>query len=369
MEGVEVMLYVISFIWIGLELLCCVLLNGAFLKKKETSSKARIILLIAWILMCSYPNTAINKIFKQLLTLLILTSTSILIYRAKIIVHILLTTIGYIFITIVDTIVAYGTLYLLGISFSEFVWLKMTYITVTTVGKLLAVFFAWLIFHFRASGGLQGVNSQWLALLLLFPIISILMLILVFFSNQQTADMSLSAVAFSGILAIANIAILYLISMIEKSTQRDKEMELLKQQMILETDSYKTLEKNYSVQRKVTHEFQRCIETLNSLLNQGEYDAAQVYVNQLQKNRTLRIFSVKSHHPVIDVILNQKYQVASDQEISMQIQVNDLSTLKIQTDQLVVLLANLLDNAIEACARLENTPKRILCHLILEDSL
>jgi sensor histidine kinase regulating citrate/malate metabolism len=48
-------------------------------------------------------------------------------------------------------------------------------------------------------------------------------------------------------------------------------------------------------------------------------------------------------------VLNQKYQQAQEHDIDVQMQVNDLSSVSIYTDHLVVLLSNLLDNAIEAC--------------------
>lgn len=81
-----------------------------------------------------------------------------------------------------------------------------------------------------------------------------------------------------------------------------------------------------------------------------------------------RIFTVNSHHPVIDAVLNQKYQQAQEHEIDVQMQVSDLAYVSISTDHLVVLLSNLLDNAIEACNKLPNH-RFIECSLILSDSL
>lgn len=52
----------------------------------------------------------------------------------------------------------------------------------------------------------------------------------------------------------------------------------------------------------------------------------------------------------------------------MRVQVNDLSSISYQTDELVVLLSNLLDNAIEACLRLDGH-REILCSILKEDSV
>ena len=122
------------------------------------------------------------------------------------------------------------------------------------------------------------------------------------------------------------------------------------------------------MQRKATHEFERYIQVLRDLLDQKEYETASDFVDQLRNNRTLRVFSISSKHPVIDVILNQKYQLAQKYGIRMRVQVNDLSQISIQTDSLVVLLSNLLDNAVEACQRY--TGKReIFCSIIFDDGV
>ena len=52
----------------------------------------------------------------------------------------------------------------------------------------------------------------------------------------------------------------------------------------------------------------------------------------------------------------------------MEVKVNDLSSVSIPTDTLVVLLSNLLDNAIEACQRLEGR-REIVCNILQEDAL
>ena len=52
----------------------------------------------------------------------------------------------------------------------------------------------------------------------------------------------------------------------------------------------------------------------------------------------------------------------------MSFKVNDLSKLTISTDELVVLLSNLLDNAIEACQRLPDN-RAIECTILLEKTL
>lgn len=184
------------------------------------------------------------------------------------------------------------------------------------------------------------------------------MLAVLFYTSPRDGDVSLSVVIFAVILMIANIAMIYVISSVEKATEQEQDLRLLRQQISIQAENYGALKKNYSIQRKSTHEFERHIQVLRDLLDRAEYESAQDYVRQLQADRTLKVFSISSKNPVIDVVLNQKHQVAQEHRIKMQVKVNDLSSIEIRTNELVVLLSNLLDNAIEACSLILGIRKR-----------
>lgn len=153
-----------------------------------------------------------------------------------------------------------------------------------------------------------------------------------------------------------------------KQTQPEVDLLLLRQHMEMQQESMAALEQNYRMQRRSAHEFEHHIGVLRDLLDRGQVDAARDYLNRLKKNRSIHVMSVSSNHPVIDVILNQKYQTARENEIKMQVRVNDLSRLTIPTDSLVVVLTNLLDNAIEACRRLDGY-REIFCSVLYDDGL
>ena len=159
-----------------------------------------------------------------------------------------------------------------------------------------------------------------------------------------------------------------LFSAVKHDAEPGRDMLLLRQHMEMQQESMTALEANFRMQRKSTHEFEHHMQVLRDLLDRGEVDAARDYLDRLKKNRSLHVMSVSSKHPVIDVILNQKYQTARENEIKMQIQVNDLSALTIPTDSLVVVLTNRLDNAIEACRRIDGY-REIFCSVLYDDGL
>ena len=360
--------YLISAVWIGLELFSSIFFNSAFLEQKE-SCKFRILsIALAWIIIAIYSNFGINRLIKQGVTIFIFASISYILYEGSLIAHFLLTLICYIFIVTIDMIAVDGMCALLGISYNMLIQKHLTYIIVTTADKLLTTLFVWLLSRFRKKGNVGGIHNKWLFLSIFFPAVSATMLVVLFYNSPKDKDVSISIVVFSAILAIANFAILYIIDAMEKATAHEQDIRLLKQQIALQIRNYELLRKNYSAQRKATHEFERHIQTLRDLLDREEYSATQKYIRQLLNSRALHLFNICSNNPVMDVVLNQKYQIAQEHEIKMRVQVNDLSSVTISSDKLVVLLSNLLDNAIEACLKVDSH-REIVCSILTDNGV
>lgn len=368
MERKAGMIHLISAFWNALEVLCYFFLFSAFLKRVKDTAETIFVFAIMWIVFLLCSNTSLTNGIGQFIPICIAIVASLFLYKGKWYHHVLSALLCYILFAIVDAAVGYGMSMLRGISFAELIWQKNAYLAAVTIAKLIEVLTAWLLYRSRNRHSLDGITTNWFLLIMIFPVTSVIILVVVFYSFQDSPDLSAGAMIVSGVVGIANAAILYTISSIEKSTQREIEMDLLKQQMLLQTSNFESLEKNYRMQRHSVHEFEHHLLVLSDLLETNQMESAEEYLRQLKGNRSLRVFSVNSHHPVIDVILNQKYQLAQEREIQMHIQVNDLSKVAIQTEYLVIVLSNLLDNAIEACMRLPGN-RQIICRILADKSL
>ena len=360
--------YIISTIWSGLELAASIFFSGAFLEKKKQKKYLISLFVATSIIICLYSNSGINKLLKQITTVSIFVGYSLLLYKGKWSAHIFSVIAYYVFSATLDILVLSGSRLLLGVSFTELTMRKLTYVAIVSLGKLILLFFTWYLYHFRPRKGILRIKGKWLLLSVLFPLISVVMLCVLFYNSQKTSDLPISVLVFGAVISVANCAMLYIISAIEKSTKQEQDMVLLRQQLALQSENYKSLRQSYAQQRQSAHEFERHIQTLHDLAEQSEFDTVRSYLQRLRQTRAMQVFSISTNHPVFDVILNQKHQLALEQGIQMQVKVNDLSNAAIQTDALVVLLSNLLDNAIEACAALPER-REIICSISLEESL
>lgn len=360
--------YLLNALWSGMELVFFHFFWNAFLSARKQVKQRVTVLALIWIVAVAYVCFAPGQLTKLALTTILIFAASLYLNTGAWYQHIIYAVMGCMINGLMDTIAIYGMSMLMGVSYAEFVWMKLFYVVTVCLSKLISILFAWILQKIRKTTSDHAIQRKWLLMALLFPAVSLVMLGVVFVGFQGESDLSISAVIFSIFLAVANVAIIYLIGVLEQNTRQLQENALLHQQMDIQTDSIVALELSYRNQRKATHEYKNQLQTIYNLLQNEKAADAKAYIQHLQGMQSTRIFAVNSHHPFVDAILNHKYQTAKEKEIDFQIQVNDLSQISIGTDELVVLLSNLLDNAIEACCRVEGH-RAIQCSILLDEML
>jgi len=137
---------------------------------------------------------------------------------------------------------------------------------------------------------------------------------------------------------------------------------VLKQNLKLETEHIQSLQESFANQRKLTHDFENQLAVLRSM---AERNAAQEefaeYLDHMLSIEFPVVSFVNTHRTVVDIILNQKFAVAQSKSIEFLQKLDDLSSFPLPDDALVIVLTNLIDNAIEACAKIPApSPRRIL---------
>lgn len=360
--------YLLSILWQTLELIFLHLFWSAFFPRKISTQRYLYGFFGLLAISLCYTHFVKDSILRAMIALILHLISAKVLYDGRTWHHMIAIVFAMIIGSMIDVAVLYGTCSILQISLSDFTWRLLSYSVVVTLGKLFSILCAWLVKQFRNNQDLMQTQYKWTLLSLLFPAVSYIMLIILFDSYADQNDMSMAAFLFTCVLVVANLASLYLINMLASSERTSRESALMKQQMAIQTESILAFERNYRAQRKTVHEFQHHLQTINDLLSGNETEIARKYVNSLQETQTTRILAVNSHHPIIDAILNHKYQIAIEQQIDVQIQVNDLSSVETNIDALVVLLSNLLDNAIEACLRMEANPA-INCSVLNDNGL
>lgn len=180
-----------------------------------------------------------------------------------------------------------------------------------------------------------------------------------------TGDGYVSFFVAAGFVVVYAFSFYYMISTLEKESQMQK-LRLLHERTRNQMNVYRGMKKRFEQQRRFWHDYKNQLDCICGMLGDGQTEAALEYIAKLTGGFRQSEIHVDTNHGVVNVLLNQKYQEAVDQGIIMTMVLNDLSGLTVSEEDIVTLLGNLLDNAIEACEKLEQN-RVIQFKMILED--
>lgn len=108
------------------------------------------------------------------------------------------------------------------------------------------------------------------------------------------------------------------------------------------------------------HDYINHIQVLHGFLHIGEVDQATKYVDSLSKDiQTIESIKLNLDHPGLAILLQTKKLTCQNQQIDIQITVDDNPFDNIKTIDLINILSNLIDNAIEATMELPEELRKI----------
>lgn len=213
------------------------------------------------------------------------------------------------------------------------------------------------------------LDTEWLRFLFfpIFTIIAISAMLSVFEYVQTIEQANLLAVIAFGMVGM-NIVVFYLISDIVEREMKMHENRVFQIQAKNQLEMYRSISENFDNQKRKTHEYKNQILCIESLLDKKQYQKLEEYVKKIYGSLNNEPDVINTNNVIVNAILNTKYQEADAKGIVFVFRVNDLSKLKIKDEDVVTILSNLLNNAIEACETCEDK-KVIKFKFVKEDDM
>lgn len=144
----------------------------------------------------------------------------------------------------------------------------------------------------------------------------------------------------------------------------NKKVDLIKQENKLLEQEREKFYDLYKENRYLSHDLKNHINLLYQLMEREEYERVVTYMEKLRVPVKEMEEMFCSGNRIIDLVLNDKKGVAADKNINLTIEINHIGVLPIADQDICVIMTNLLDNAIEACAHIESGEKWI--HVIMK---
>ena len=116
----------------------------------------------------------------------------------------------------------------------------------------------------------------------------------------------------------------------------------------------RNIKNKYDELRLFRHDFKNKLIAINEYISSERYDDLKVYISQLTDKLDNKLRFVDTGNIIVDGIINNKLNYASMLGITVSTRMSIPTEMNIIEDDMVIILGNILDNAIEACQKVEN---------------
>lgn len=157
---------------------------------------------------------------------------------------------------------------------------------------------------------------------------------------------------------IVDGGIIYLFKIVSRNALLEKQAELLEQQREMTVRYYEGLQDRYEETQKLLHDVKKHIRVLNDLKSFDE-SLKKEYTNELLDSVENIQAQFRCSDPIVSAIIWDKIQICRKEDISFDINMQDIVFDFMDKMEVTMLFSNLLDNAIEACRTTQINKKQI----------
>lgn len=171
-------------------------------------------------------------------------------------------------------------------------------------------------------------------------------------ARAYNSDIPAVMMAFLGLMYI-NAIVFAIFESITRYLDKEYKYQMMEKQLEMQINHYNKLAENREILSEVIHDFKNHLNCIYNLYKYNKGTELGKYIeNLINVSDTEKI--IDTGNPVIDALLNDKSNIAQKHGINFKKMLNLPSNINIAYNDICAILGNSLDNAIEACRRIEN---------------
>lgn len=155
-----------------------------------------------------------------------------------------------------------------------------------------------------------------------------------------------------GFLAL-NLFLTYILNLVAKTYQYESDLNLIKQLQEMQLENYKETERKYRESRAIIHDIKKHLDVIDEL-REGDSEQAREYREHIDMQMEKIFCGYHCSNRIMGIILDQKMSTAKSQGIKVDVSVDEVNIDFIDDLDITAIFANLWDNAIEACERVDS---------------
>ena len=251
---------------------------------------------------------------------------------------VILLLLSILFDTNISAIIAAGTMRMTGVILSKL---------------LLYIVIKYICFRFKREAVGADI-SYWILFAVLFGITTLTLYAFckMLEENPSAYIRNLAMVSALG-LSIATVIILWLYENTFKQKSLIAQKQLTEVQLKEQIKHYNDITAAQAQTRKLKHDLSNHIISIKSYVEDGKKDECLQYLDSLTDYANINSDIIDTGNSVIDAILTAKRNLAREKDIDFSADIQIPENLKINSSDCCVIFGNALDNAIEACDKVQ----------------
>lgn len=223
---------------------------------------------------------------------------------------------------------------------------------------LMAVVLVWIVYRFWRKPFFRYVERKQTSYLpLCFPIIMIFLL-LSYFSNSTTNILVLILLFVTSVSVFLIIAQILVVT--AEAAQAKQEQQQLLSQIQSQKQEYERVWQNNEQNRIYRHDSRHHLSVLEKLAKQNDTQELLEYISKLDNQLEAAGLKQCCENPIVNAVLSAGSEKAADKGCRIDMQTFLPKEIPFEETDLCVVFANALENAVNACAKIEEPEKRII---------
>lgn len=217
-------------------------------------------------------------------------------------------------------------------------------------------------FYKKRKNRKETTDCVWFKLCII-PLFTIASLVALYLQDGMVNNVSTGSAA---VLVIVNIVFIILVQSILEEQKKVREQDAGNRKILNQLAVYHDMQALYDRQNRKMHDYKKQLTAIQALLAENHIEEAEKLLVNLNGSIAADMSAVNTNHHTVNAVLNQEIAKAKEKGIPVMLKINDLQEVKLKEDDIVILLSNLLDNAVTACEKVLKEGKKPVIHLKLE---
>lgn len=250
-------------------------------------------------------------------------------------------------------------------TFGEQLWSEILEPTIMVLQIILSLFIISKIIQ-RKKPKINDFTAIYIISVMIVPMYMTTFIMYIYWTNVRFSVFCIVLVAYILLMSGLTITVLYYNSRMNKKQMKQNMIEYQYQFM---NTQYEQLRNSYITYKKLRHDIKDHLAVVNGLAMKGEIEELQTYTSTLTQNWETLSSKTFCDVPAVDIIVAEKYNVASSSGIRADFVINSIKDVNVDNVYLSSIFANLLNNALEASFRCSHNPYISLRCGVMAESL